>query len=134
MSLDASYTLPVDTLNNGTPTNQTVTEQDRFQDRSVYKWPLHSLTMRDLLSFFRAKPTRNGNFHGVAKSSFKVTTDQVVAGVDSTTNVTAPLIGEVSFSLPVGTTAANAKILRQRLIAVLDNDALMVKLMEQVEI
>jgi hypothetical protein len=90
--------------------------------------------MRDLMAFYRSVPKKSGNFNGVAKSAVKFTVDKEVEGVDSSTTVIAPLIGEISFSVPLGTTAAEAMELRQRMIAALDNDTIMVKLMEELEV
>lgn len=132
--LDNSYTFAVDVANNGTTENQIFVRFEEYLNRSLYKGPDHTLVSRDVLGFYRTMPTKSGNFNGVAKSSFKLTTDTSVPGVDSTTSLTAPLIGEVNFSLPVGATAADMKILRQRLISILDNDTIMVKLTEQLEV
>lgn len=132
--LAENYTLNVDVLNNGTTEAQNFVRFEEYLNRSLYKGPAHSLISRDVLGFYRTMPTKSGNFNGVAKSSFKLTTDKSVPGVDSTTSLTAPQIGEVNFSLPVGSTAADVKVLRQRMIALLDNDTIMVKLSEQLEV
>jgi hypothetical protein len=48
-----------------------------------------------------------------------------VAGVDSSTTLTAPIILDLSFSVPIGATIADVKHLRQRLMALIDNDSFM---------
>lgn len=132
--LDNTLTFSVDALNNGTPANEVFTRIESYNTRSVYKGPGHSLIARDILAFYKTTPTKSGNFNGTAKSAAKFTIDTEVAGVDSSTSVTLPQIGEISFSLPIGTTAAEAKKLRQRMIAYLDNDALCARHMEQLEV
>lgn len=132
--LSDTITLPVDLLNNGTPTNQVFTRADEFQNRSVYEGPSHSLISKDTLTFYRTKPTKSGNFNGTAKSALKFSTDTSVPAVNTADTIVAPMIGEVSFSLPVGCTAAQAKVLRQRMVAILDSDAVMVQLTELLHI
>jgi len=57
-----------------------------------------------------------------------------VTGVDGTTTVTAPIIVEVSFSVPVGATAAQTMLHRQRALALLDLDSVMAPLNDQLMI
>lgn len=132
--LDNTITLAVDEANNSTPVNNVYNRYQEFLNRTIYHFSASTLTFRDILGFYRTEPKTNGNFKGVAKTSMKITTDIEVDGVDSATSITAPLIGEVSFSVPVGATAAEAMLLRQRLIAALDDDTLMVAFMENLEI
>lgn len=129
--LDNVLTLAVDVLNNGTTGNQVYSRYSEYQNRSVYIGNGHSVAAKNTLSFYRAFPTKTGNFLGTAKSSFKVTEDIQVPGVDAATTLTVPVIAEVSFSFPVGTTAAKQLEIRQRLLALLDNDSLMVALNNQ---
>jgi hypothetical protein len=72
-----------------------------------------------------------GNFKGTAKSAMKFSKDYAVEGVDGIASLTSPLIFEVSCSVPVGIVVADQMISRQRAIALLDGDTLMVKLMNQ---
>lgn len=132
--LDNTITLSVDPANDSNPENQIFTRFDEYQNRSVYTGPNHSLSDRETLTFYRTAPKPSGNFKGVAKSSFKISRDVSVEGKDDTTTVAAIELGEVSFSIPIGTTAAEAMELRQRLIAVLDDDDLMAAAMENLEI
>jgi hypothetical protein len=61
----------------------------------------------------------------------KFSQDVEVAGVDGVSTLTSPIIVEVSFSVPVGATQAEQLIARQRAIALLDDDTIMVKLNDQ---
>lgn len=125
-------TLAVDEENDGVGLiNHVYSRFEEFQNRASYISAEHSLDSRDTLAFYRTMPKSSGNFRGVAKTALKFSMDKTVFGVDGVSNITAPLIGEVSFSLPVGASAADALILRQRLVALLDRDDVMVPLMEQ---
>lgn len=124
--LNNELTLPVDVLNNGTLVNTVFTRFDGSnQNRSVYIGPSHTLEARELLGFYRTPPKKSGNYKGSAKCAVKLTSDVEVPGVDSSTTLTAPEIADLQFSLPVGITLAQAKVIRQRLIALLDNDTVM---------
>jgi len=129
--LDNTITLAVDELNTDSTTNHVFDRFEEYSNRSVYIGANHALTARDTLSFYRSFPKASGNFKGVAKTSFKFTQDLVVDGVDGIAQLTSPIITEVSFSVPVGVTAAEQMIARQRNIALLDDDTLMVALMNQ---
>jgi len=128
-----SLTLAVDTLNNGTTSNQTFTAISRETNKSTYSRSDASSANRRDLAFLRKFPTRSGNFLGATKVTFKFTDTYSVQGVDSNPLSTL-LVGEVSFSIPVGVAAADAKEFRQRLLAVLDNDTVMDKLMNRAEV
>jgi hypothetical protein len=123
--LDNTITLSVDLLNDGNTTDFDFTRVDTFPNRSLYKSEEDSYVLRDTLTFYRTLPKRSGNSLGVAKKAFKFTQDIEVPGVDSTTTNTAPELLEVSINSPVGSTPAIRKALRQRAIALLDNDELM---------
>lgn len=118
-------TLSVDALNNGTPANEIYTRYEEYQNRAAYIGSSHKTDARDLLAIYRTFPTKSGNFKGTAKSSVKFTKDLSVAGVDSTTLITAPIILELSFSVPVGVSNAELKHARQRMLALLDTDSFM---------
>lgn len=133
--LDATITLNVDPANNAVIVPEAYARHDDSQpNRTRYISPVHTLLGRDVLDFYRTPPKKAGNFNGVAKSGFKFTTDITVPAADGTTTVVSPTIGEVSFSLPLGFTTAQIKKLRQRMIATLDDDALMLKLNEKQEV
>lgn len=119
--LDNSIVLSVDLLNTGVTTDVTFSRFDELVNRSVYKSELDSYVLRDQLNVYRTLPKRAGNSLGVKKSAFKLTMDQEVSGVDSTTTLIAPAIADISFNIPVGTTPAVTEIMRQRIIALLDH-------------
>jgi hypothetical protein len=129
--LDNNLTLSVDLLNNDTTADIDFVRVDVFPNRSIYKSDEDSYVLRDTLGFYRTLPKRSGNSLGVKKGAFKITQDQSVPGVDPTTSNTAPEIIEVAFNSPVGSTPATRMIMRQRAIALLDNDALMERLGEE---
>lgn len=118
-------TLSVDVANNGTPTNEVYTRYEEFQNRSRYIGSEHTPGSRDEIGLYRGFPTKTGNFKGVGKTSVKHTLDLEVPGVDSSTTVSAPLIIEVSFSVPVGAPTSDVVHARQRVVALLDDDAFM---------
>jgi hypothetical protein len=117
--------LPVDPMNNGTVVPETYERFEEFQNRSVYIGETHVNEARDTVNLYRSFPTKSGNFKGVAKTTVKLSKDVVVAGVDSSTSLTAPAIIEINFSFPVGMTAAAVKVCRQRAVAALDSDEIM---------
>jgi hypothetical protein len=124
-------TLAVDELNDANTVNHVYSRFEEYQNRSVYIHSGHSLEARDTLSFYRTFPKVSGNFKGMAKSAVKFSQDVEVAGVDGVSTLTSPIIVEVSFSVPVGATQAEQLIARQRAIALLDDDTIMVKLNDQ---
>lgn len=117
--------LNVDVLNDGNTVAQTYDRYEEFQNRSIYVGATHVPEARDQMAIYRTFPSKSGNFKGVSKSAIKFTADVEVPGVDASTTLTAPMIGEVTFSLPVGCAAADVKELRQRIIAALDVDTFM---------
>jgi len=118
-------TLSVDAANDGNPADQTYDRYREFENRSEYIGVSHVPEAQDKMTLYRTFPTKAGNFKGTSKSAVKFTDDVSVEGVDSSTTLTAPIILEVSFSVPVGTTAAALTEVRQRALALLDNDSLM---------
>lgn len=125
-------TLAVDELNDTNTVNHVYDRYEEYLNRSVYiEDSMHSMAARDSLALYRTFPKVNGNFKGVQKTSFKFTKDILVDGVDGVSSLTSPVILEVSFSLPVGCTPAVALIARQKAIALLDTDALMAPLNDQ---
>jgi hypothetical protein len=120
--LPNTITLAVDLLNNGTTSDEVFQRLEELVNRSTYRGPNHSSASKNTMQFYRTLPKRSGNSLGTAKVAMKLTTDKVVLGSDGN-DITAPLIAEIGFSLPVGVTAADMKALRQRIIASLDQDA-----------
>jgi hypothetical protein len=128
---DNVLTLAVDELNDGNTVNHVFERSDSFSNRSVYAGENHSLVARDNLTLYRTYPKASGNFPGVAKSAFKFSRDYSITGVDGVATLTSPVIVEVSFSVPVGVAPADQLVMRQRAIALLDDDDVMVALMNQ---
>lgn len=118
-------TLPVDELNDGNTVNRTFSRSEYFQNRSLYISPGHNSASRDTLGMYRTYPKQSGNFRGTDKTSVKFTTDIPVLGIDGISSIKAPLIVEVSFSIPVGVAAADVLIARQKAVALLDSDEIM---------
>lgn len=113
-------TLTLSLPNGGTPVNMTITRIDVFQNRSVYHEPTHSTTARRIVGFYRTLPKRSGDFLGVSKSAAKTTMDLSVLDAKGAT-ITAPAIGEISFSVPIGATEAAIDSLLDRLDALISN-------------
>lgn len=134
MQLDV-ITLSVDEENDGVgPVNHVYNRFEEHLNRSTYIGENHTLMSRNTLSLYRTSPKPSGNFKGVAKTSFKFTKDYVVPGVDESTNITAPVIVDVGFSIPVGVTATESKLRRQVALALLDLDSVMAPLNDQLMI
>lgn len=132
--LPNTITLAVDEANNATLINAVFSRDEEYLNRTVYAAANSSIIMRDTLGFYRTKPTKNGNFLGVAKSTIKFTVDQIVDGADGVAHFTQPVLAEVSFSIPVGTPAAAVKEIRQRIVALLDRDDIMTEAQERLQI
>lgn len=125
-------TLSVDEENDGVgPVNHVFSRFEIYQNRSVYIGANHSMSAKDTVGFYRTFPKPSGNFKGVAKTAFKFSKDVSVSGVDGSTTLTAPIIIDVAFSIPVGATHAQVLVARQRALALLDLDAVMTPLNEQ---
>lgn len=121
-------TLTVDETNDGATTADVDHVYRRFEEnanRTDYiHGSDHQVGSRNQLQFYRTTPTRNGNFKGSRKTTFKFTTDVSVPGVDGET-VVAPSIIEVKMSNPVGVTDADLMVQRQKALALLDLDSVM---------
>jgi hypothetical protein len=120
-----TVTLSVDVANDASNTDEDYTRYDEYQNRAVYIGDDHVPELRNLLGIYRTFPTKNGNFKGTAKSSVKFTQDVLVTGVDGVSSLAAPIILDLSFSVPVGADVADLVHLRQRLLALIDDDTFM---------
>lgn len=119
-------TLAVDEQNDGVgPVDHVFTRFEEYLNRALYVGANHSLAARDTLGLYRTAPKVSGNFRGVAKTAVKFSKDITVLGVDGVANIVAPIIIEVSFSVPVGALSADVLIMRQRQVALLDQDTIM---------
>lgn len=129
--LDNILTFAVDHDRDDTTTDELYERDNEVTaNRTVYKGADHTLALRNTMTVGRNWPKASGNFPGVAKTSVKFTQDIEVAGVDTSTTIVAPDIAEASFSLPVGTTAAQAMHMRERLIAALNHQDFITRLTE----
>lgn len=117
--------LDVDVANNETTEQQDYTRYEENLNRSTYIGANHTMQAKNTLSLYRTFPKQSGNFKGVAKSSAKFSVDMVVPGVDGVSQLTAPMIWELSASIPVGVADADVLEARQRVIALADLDAIM---------
>lgn len=129
-----TLTFQVDATNTGTPAALALDRYEEASNRSVYVTAVHTPGSREMIALTRALPTKSGNFRGVSKGSLKFTQDVSVTGVDSNTTILAPIIVEVSFSLPVGCDADDVKRARQIIIGALDDDTFSDKLMIQQQV
>lgn len=121
-------TLNVDYLNDGTTTPEAFERAEEYLNRSVYVSSAHTLESRDMFTLYRSPASKSGNFKGVGKTAAKFTKDFSVTGVDGVATLTSPVIIEISFSIPVGVSAADVLKCRQRALALLDSDTEMDKL------
>lgn len=128
--LDNVITLSIDEANNGTLVDLDYTRYDEYNNRTVYISANHVPGTEDKLIFYRTFPTPSGNFKGTRKTAMKFSRAADVVGNDGGSIATAMIL-EVSLSLPVGVSAADAMKLRQAAIAALNDDTLMVKFHEQ---
>lgn len=132
--LDNTITFDVDHDRDATPTEEVFSKFQEFLNRSVYNGADNSDALRNQMVVTRNEPTVSGNFRGVKKTSLKFTQDIEVAGVDTETTLVAPIILSLSLSLPVGTTAASAMHLRERMRAALDDQDFITRLSEGREV
>lgn len=121
--------ISVDTLNDTLAiVSEPYERVEAFLNRSKYEGENHTLAARDEVTLYRTYPKQSGNFLGVGKSAVKFTLDVSVPGVDATTDVKSAVIAEVSFSVPVGVDPATTLLIRQRIMGLLDLDAVMAPL------
>lgn len=132
---DNVITLAVDELNDANTIDHVFTRfDDSLANRIIYNDDDHLFEARDTLGLYRTFPKPNANFKGVLKTTAKFTKDITVDGVDGVSSLTAPIILEINFSVPVGATNAQILIERQKALALLDLDIVMVDLNSKLEI
>jgi len=136
MSLDNVITLSVDEDNDGlTPVDIDFTRQrEPSPYRTIYTSENNTPESRDSLTIYVTEPKPSANFKGVVKSTQKFSKDHVVTGIDGVAQLTAPLIAEVSWSIPVGVSAADRMLMRQRVISLLDDDTLMEQMQSSMQV
>lgn len=109
---EAIITLPVDVVDNGTLVNQVFSRQEEYLHRTLYIGAEHQPDMRNTLGIYRTPIKPTSGFKGVMRTSLKITKDvQVLNPVGET--ITSPMIAELSFSVPVGTSAEDRLELTQ---------------------
>lgn len=101
--------------------------------QSLYQGPSHTVASRNQLQFYVTDAKRSGESRGIQKCALKLTRDMSVENASGSGDIILPEIGSINFSLPVGVTAAETKELRQDLIAILDDDEIMGRLMNDGE-
>ncbi len=130
---DNTITLSVDLANDSNPSNQAFVRFEELSNRSTYNGPGHTLAAPHTMQLYRTLPKRAGSSLGTARSSVKFTKNVTVVDADGN-DVIRPLIAEVTFSVPVGTTAAETLAIRQHIISALDLDAVAADLIDALEI
>lgn len=134
MSLPDQITLSVDEDNDGGTTpnvNHVYDRAEVFDGRSQYYGANHSVVLNDTLTFSRSKPKVNGEYLGACKSTAKFTKTIEVDGQTTGVTLRKPIILECSFSIPAGADPAEIVLARQKMVTLLDTDAIMDPLNEQ---
>lgn len=100
------------------------TRHSEDTNRSTYIFDAtHSTDVRDQFQLYRTFSKRSGNSRGSRKCAIKFTHDISVDNADGSGTIVLPLIGEVSFSIPEGATAAEISSLQGKLCGVLTGSA-----------
>jgi hypothetical protein len=131
---DNTITLSVDAANDDNASNEVYNRYEETANRTTYVGSGHALDAREQFQLYRTAPKRNGESRGNLRVTVKFTEDIEVSNASGTGDITLPLIGEVSFSVPLGTTAAQTQHLRQRIVSFLDLDAVSADLCDLGEI
>lgn len=102
-----AYTYDHDNDGGTTPAvSVTLNRHREALDSTVYATSSDSSLQIDQGKFYRTDAKRSGNFYGTDKVAFKRSKGKSVPTVDGGTTI-APIIVEVSASLPVGTSDAD---------------------------
>lgn len=109
---DATITLPVDKTDTDTPVNLVFSRQEEYLHRSLYISADHQPDMRETLGIYRSPIKPTSAYKGVMRTSCKYTKDVSVLNPVGET-ITSPMIAEVSYSVPVGTSEADRLELAQ---------------------
>jgi hypothetical protein len=127
-------TLAVDTANTGSTTDLTLTRHSEEMNKATYIGDDHVTDSRDQMSFHRSAPKPSGQSRGMQRSTIKFTKDFAVPNADGSGNIVLPLILEVGFTVPVGTPSADVLEMRQRVVAICDDDTICDALNDTLEI
>jgi len=123
--LQNTITLLVDVLNDTTLTPREYRRYTESTDKSVYIGPNTSSIKKDSLSFGRIAAKPSSKSLGIEKRQIKFTETKTVDSPVVGESVLADAIGTISFSFPAALSSEDRKAFRQRLIAALDDDAIM---------
>lgn len=121
------------TLAAGTAEEIVFKRYSEYDSRTVYIAPDHSVAMKDILTLYRTEPKAVTNYFGAAKSAMKFSKDFTVA-LPTGGNGRAPLIVELSLSVPVGVTKTEALSMAQRVTSLLAADDVAADLISKLEI
>lgn len=110
---DSIITLPVDVTNTDTYVDLEFFRQEEYLHRSLYISADHQPDSRDTLGLYRSPIKPTSAYKGVMRVSFKFTKDVSVLNPVGET-ITSPMIAEVSFSVPVGTSDSDRLELAQK--------------------
>jgi hypothetical protein len=86
----------------------------------------HSVASRDQVQFYRTFPKRAGSSRGSSKCAVKFTRDVLVPNASGDGDIVLPLIGEVTFSIPVGVSNHVLFNLREKMEQVLAQESVSV--------
>lgn len=114
--LDNEIVIPVAVVMGGATTDISCRRADFSSGKSLYKLPGHSYAAKNQLQCFANEPKPSGNFMGTRRTSVKYTHGVTVAGRDLSTSVVAPIIVELSCSIPVGVSDEDAIAARQVIV------------------
>lgn len=121
-SQPSTITLSVDAdLDGASPADEVYGSFDDPANRHIYHGENHTPIARDTMTMYRTLPKKTATFHGVTKSSLKFSMDVTVDTPDGNTTV-SPIIGSVSFSVPVGATDADVTHVAARIKAAIAKD------------
>lgn len=134
MSQSDTITLSVDVLNSGTPTDEVYTSYSTNGNVHTYIGADHQSDQQNTLKFYRTEPVVSGIFRGYLDTKVSFGQDFSVLGTDGSTLPGRMAFASLQIRVPVGVSAADILHLRQRLLAVLDNDVIMEKLNSRLEI
>lgn len=133
MSQNDTITLAVDIANTGTTTNEAYTSYNNTGSIHTYIGPDHAPDLQNTLKLYRTEPSASGAFKGYLDSKVSFGQDFTVSAVDGT-NIVRMGFASLQIRVPVGVTEAQILHLRQRVLAILDADAIMGKLNYKLEI
>lgn len=133
MSQNDTITLAVDIANTGTTTNESYTSYNNTGSIHTYIGPDHAPDFQNTLKLYRTEPSASGAFKGYLDSKISFGQDFTVSAVDGT-NIVRMGFASLQIRVPVGVTEAQILHLRQRVLAILDTDAIMGKLNYKLEI